>query len=66
MNKKIKINVISLGEFQVEKGISLLEISKLVFNKDYKKYLGARINNEIFNLYKEINLRQMTIYLFPH
>ncbi len=55
MNKKIKINVISLGEFQVEKGISLLEISKLVFNKDYKKYLGARINNEIFNLYKEIN-----------
>lgn len=55
MNKKIKINVISLGEFEVEKGISLFEISKLVFKKDYKKYLGARINNEIFNLYKEIN-----------
>ena len=53
--KKIKINVISLGEFEVEKGISLLEISKLVFKNDYKKYLGARINNEIFNLYKEIN-----------
>lgn len=55
MNNKIKITVIGIGELEVESGISLLEISKNVFKDEYKRYLGARINNEIFNLYKRID-----------
>ncbi len=53
--KKIKINVNGIGESIVDEGTSLLEISKLVYKDDYKKYLGARINNEIFNLSKKID-----------
>lgn len=44
-----------MGEYTVEKGSSLLDLSKRVFKDDYKKYLGARINNQIFNLYKTID-----------
>lgn len=55
MNNKIKINIIGIGEIIVESGTSLLEISNLVYKEDYKKYLGARIDNEIFNLFKTID-----------
>lgn len=54
MDNKIKVDINGIGEIEVENGITLLEISKKVFKDDYKAYLGARINNEIFNLYKKI------------
>ena len=55
MNNKLKINVIGIGEVEVDSGTSLLEISKIIYKDEYNKYLGARINNEIFNLYKKID-----------
>lgn len=55
MNNKLKINVIGIGEVEVDSGTSLLEISKIIYKNEYNKYLGARINNEIFNLYKKID-----------
>ncbi|HZK33189.1 MAG TPA: nucleoside kinase [Tissierellaceae bacterium] len=50
MKKEIKINVKGMGEVFVEKGAALKDISKDIFKEDYKNYLGAKINNEIFNL----------------
>lgn len=54
MTEKIKVEVIEKGEFQVREGISLLDLSREIFKEDYKRYLGARINNEIFNLNKTV------------
>lgn len=51
----IDINVVGLKKINIEKGKSLLEISKEVFGYDYKKYLGARIENRIYNLDKLID-----------
>lgn len=51
---KIKVNVVGLGEVQVDKGTSLLQLSKEIYKDQYKKYLGARINNQIYNLNKTI------------
>lgn len=33
---------------------TLEDLAKLVINSDYKKYLGARINNRVYNLEKEL------------
>ncbi|GMG95857.1 nucleoside kinase [Tepidimicrobium xylanilyticum] len=55
MNERIKVNVEGKGEFVVERGIKLEDISKQVFGKDYKNYLGARINNQIYHLQKKID-----------
>lgn len=51
---KLKAEVIGIGEITVEKGSSLLNLSKELYKDDYKKYLGARINNQIYNLHKDI------------
>ncbi len=50
----IKANIKDKGIFTFEKGISLMEITKDIFKDDYREYLGARINNQIHNLYKTI------------
>lgn len=50
MNKKVKVSIKDIGDVLVEKGLALKDISKDVFKEDYKKYLGAMINNEVFNL----------------
>ncbi|SDW47189.1 nucleoside kinase [Tepidimicrobium xylanilyticum] len=55
MNERIKVNVEGKGEFVVERGIKLEDISKQLFGKDYKNYLGARINNQIYHLQKKIH-----------
>ncbi len=46
----IKVHVKEIGEIEVESGKALKDISKQVYKEEYKKYLGAKINNEIFNL----------------
>ena len=51
---KVEINVLEFNRLEVEKGLSLFEISKLVFKENYKRYLGARIENRIYNLEKTI------------
>lgn len=50
----INVEVKDKGIFTFKKGRSLMEISKDIFKEDYKKFLGARINNQIHNLYKII------------
>ena len=51
----LKIDVVGYGEFEVDDNAKLLDISKMVFKEHYKKYLGARINNEILPLFKSPN-----------
>lgn len=48
----IKVRVINYGEFEIPGDFRLLDLSQKVFGMEYKKYLGARINNEIYNLKK--------------
>ncbi len=48
----LKINVVGYGELEVKDDARLLDISKMIFKENHKKYLGARINNEIFPLFK--------------
>lgn len=50
----IKANRVDFKILEVEKGIKLLNLSKKIFGEDYKRYLGARINNRIYNLDKKL------------
>ncbi|SHH87664.1 nucleoside kinase [Sporanaerobacter acetigenes] len=47
---KIKVFVDNIGEISIDKGATLEDISNLVYKNDYKKYLGAKIENEVFHL----------------
>lgn len=55
MNRELKVYVDGVGEVLIQEGARLEDISKKAFGIDYKKYLGARINNEVFNLNKRIH-----------
>jgi uridine kinase len=48
----IRITVEGYGELEIHGSATLQDISKTVYGEDYKRYLGARINNEIWPLYK--------------
>ena len=48
----IRITVEGYGELEIHESTTLQEVSKTVHGEDYKRYLGARINNEIWPLYK--------------
>lgn len=52
---ELSLNIMGSGRITVEEGLTLLEISKKVFGEDYKKYLGAKIDNRIYNLRKVIS-----------
>ncbi|MDR7871554.1 MAG: nucleoside kinase [Tissierellaceae bacterium] len=45
----IQVKVLGVGSINLENKISLLDLSKKLY-KDHKRYLGARINNQIYNL----------------
>lgn len=47
---KVQVRVLGVGIVKVTDHTNLLELSKQVYKDDYKRYLGARINNQIFNL----------------
>lgn len=47
---KVDVYVKDLGKFRVDEKTQFKDISKLAYKDDYKKYLGAKINNEVFNL----------------
>ncbi|NMB08389.1 MAG: nucleoside kinase [Tissierellia bacterium] len=53
MDKQIRVFVDGIGEVYVEEGSTLEEISKQVYENNYKNYLGARVNNQIYHLRKE-------------
>lgn len=46
-NKKIKLDVIGMGEITIEKGESLLDVLKKIYPDKIKTFLGARVNNEV-------------------
>lgn len=50
MAKNVKVYVENIGEFEVDENTQLKDISRLAYKDEYKKYLGAKINNEVFNL----------------
>lgn len=55
--RKVYIKNENIGEVEVPSNIkTLTELSKFVFKDNYKKYLGARIENRIYNLHKDIKL----------
>ncbi len=54
MKNKIRVYVEGIGEVYIEEGSMLEDLSKQVFEKDYKKYLGARINNEVHHLRRNV------------
>ncbi|WP_409228896.1 nucleoside kinase [Gudongella sp. SC589] len=53
MGKQIKLTVEGYGELKMPEGSTLLEVLKKVQGQEYMRYLGARINNEIYPLYKD-------------
>ncbi len=55
MGNLAKVKVLDFGEYIVKDDSNLLDLSKEVFGVEHKKYLGARINNEIYNLNKPIH-----------
>ncbi|NLJ77989.1 MAG: nucleoside kinase [Tissierellia bacterium] len=50
MDKLNKVYVEGVGGVDIEEGCLLVDLSSQVFGNDYKKYLGARINNEVHHL----------------
>ena len=46
----LEVRVKGVGDVRIDEDSTLLDLSKEIFKKDYKKYLGARINNQIYNL----------------
>ena len=40
----IQVKVIGYGEVYLDNDATLLELSKIVYKDDYKKYLGAKID----------------------
>ncbi|MCR3954978.1 MAG: nucleoside kinase [Gudongella sp.] len=52
MGTQISLTVEGYGELHMPEGATLLEVSEEVNGDQYMRYLGARINNEIYPLYK--------------
>ncbi len=48
--KDVEVYVRDIGKFSVDEGTQFKDISKLAYKDDFEKYLGAKINNEVFNL----------------
>ncbi len=50
MSKTVKVYIKDIGEIEVDEKIQLKDVSKKIYKDKYKRYLGAKINNEVFNL----------------
>lgn len=50
----IKVNVLGYGDVTLSNNVSLFELAKNLYKGNYKEYLGARINNQIFNLNSQV------------
>ena len=50
----IQVKVEGIGQVIAKEDSSLLDLSKEIYKDKYKKYLGARIDNQIYNLYKKV------------
>ncbi|MDD2447084.1 MAG: nucleoside kinase [Tissierellia bacterium] len=54
MNEVVNVFIDGYGDYSIAKDSTLLELSHEVYGNSYKKYLGARINNEIYHLDKYV------------
>lgn len=54
MDKKIKVFVDGIGAVYVREDASLEEVSKQVYGSNHKRYLGARVSNQIYHLRKKV------------
>lgn len=54
MVEKIKVYVDGVGEVFTDRSNTLEDLAKEVYKENHKDYLGARINNEIFHLSKNL------------
>ncbi len=54
MQDTVKVYVEGKGEVIAKKDWNLKDLSRKVYGEDYKKYLGARIDNEVVHLYNNI------------
>ena len=61
-----KVMVVNYGEYEIDEGMTLQDLSKVVFGSEYEKYLGARINNEIFQLNKPVQDGTEILFLDNH
>lgn len=61
-----KVMVVNYGEYEIAEGMTLQDLSKVVFGSEYEKYLGARINNEIFQLNKPVQDGTEILFLDNH
>lgn len=51
---ELKVFVEGVGEVLVDEGAKLVDVAMKAFGSNYRRYLGARIRNEIYNLNKEV------------
>ena len=51
----IKVFVEGAGEVLIEKDSQLKDVAKKAFGNNYRKYLGAKIRNEVYNLNKQVD-----------
>lgn len=63
MKKDINVFVEEYGKLVVKEGSTLLQVAIEIFKEDTKKYLGARIENEIFPLFKTVEEDQYIKFL---
>ena len=54
MSNKMKVYVEGIGEVFIDEGLKLKDLARVAFDQDYKRYLGAKIKNEVFNLNKSV------------
>ena len=59
----INVKVIGIGDVSIEDDSILLDLSKQIYGDDYKKYLGARINNQIYQLRKHVREGMEILFL---
>lgn len=59
----INVKVIGIGDVSIEDNSILLDLSKKVYCEDYRKYLGARINNQIYQLRKHVREGMEILFL---
>ena len=53
MEKRLKVYVEGIGQVFIESNSKLEDVSKIAFGENYRRYFGARVNNQILHLNKD-------------
>lgn len=60
---KYNVKVEGYGDFAIKEGSTFLDLSKMVFKENYRKFLGARVNNEVYHLNKKVKDNMEILFL---